>query len=79
MSNALNLNDNGKLSLIFRNKRNKAWIKANDDLLNVCNHPEDNLKSIQVIGTNGKGSTAATLSSILIESGLKVGLYTSHI
>ena len=47
------------------------------DLLNICNHPEDNLKSIQVIGTNGKGSTAATLSSILIESGLKVGLYTS--
>ena len=78
MSNALNLNDNGKNFLLSLETRGiKLGLKRTMDLLNVCNHPEDNLKSIQVIGTNGKGSTAATLSSILIESGLKVGLYTS--
>ncbi len=46
-------------------------------LLSFCNNPQEHIKSIQIIGTNGKGSTAATLSSILQCSGLKVGLYTS--
>lgn len=32
---------------------------------------------IQIVGTNGKGSTAAFLSSILVASGLRVGLFTS--
>jgi folylpolyglutamate synthase/dihydropteroate synthase len=31
---------------------------------------------VQVIGTNGKGSTAAMLSAIGLEHGLTVGLYT---
>ena len=35
------------------------------------------LKKIQIAGTNGKGSTAAMLSSILCHAGLKTGLYTS--
>lgn len=39
--------------------------------------PQDQLKFIHIAGTNGKGSTAAMLSSILIESGYKTGLYTS--
>ena len=78
MSNALNSNDNGKNFLLSLETRGiKLGLKRTVDLLNICNHPEANLKSVQVIGTNGKGSTAATLSSILIESGLKVGLYTS--
>ena len=34
-------------------------------------------KSIHIAGTNGKGSTAHMLASILQESGYKVGLYTS--
>tara|TARA_Y100000817_G_scaffold134517_1_gene105400 strand:- start:48 stop:422 length:375 start_codon:yes stop_codon:yes gene_type:complete len=74
----LSSNNNGKNFLLSLETRGiKLGLKRTVDLLNICNHPEDNLKSIQVIGTNGKGSTAATLSSILIESGLKVGLYTS--
>jgi dihydrofolate synthase/folylpolyglutamate synthase len=32
---------------------------------------------VLIAGTNGKGSTAATLASILTASGLRVGLYTS--
>ena len=38
---------------------------------------EHNYNSVQVAGTNGKGSTCAFLCSILQEHGLKVGLYTS--
>ena len=41
------------------------------------NHPEHNFKSVHVAGTNGKGSTSHMIASVLQESGLKVGLYTS--
>ena len=53
------------------------------DLTNIqlfCDHlgnPQNGFKSIHVAGTNGKGSTSHMLASILQESGLKVGLYTS--
>jgi dihydrofolate synthase/folylpolyglutamate synthase len=46
-------------------------------LLGALGHPEKNLACVLIAGTNGKGSTAATLASILLASGLKTGLYTS--
>src|ERR1700739_2191513 len=46
-------------------------------LLREMNHPERTFPSVLIAGTNGKGSTAATLASILRASGLKSGLYTS--
>ncbi len=46
-------------------------------LLQGLDHPELRFPSVLIAGTNGKGSTAATLSSILRASGLKTGLYTS--
>ena len=46
-------------------------------LLAALGHPERNFPSVLVAGTNGKGSTAATLAAILQASGLKTGLYTS--
>ncbi len=46
-------------------------------LLAALGHPENSFPSVLVAGTNGKGSTAATLASILQASGLKTGLYTS--
>jgi dihydrofolate synthase/folylpolyglutamate synthase len=46
-------------------------------ILNALGNPQNNFCSIHVAGTNGKGSVAATLSSILQESGYRVGLYTS--
>jgi dihydrofolate synthase / folylpolyglutamate synthase len=46
-------------------------------LLAALNHPEWRFPSVLIAGTNGKGSTAATLASILRASGLKTGLYTS--
>ena len=46
-------------------------------LLRALNHPERIFPSVLIAGTNGKGSTAATLASILHASGLKTALYTS--
>lgn len=46
-------------------------------LCNALNNPQNKFKSIHIAGTNGKGSTSHLLASILQESGLKVGLYTS--
>ncbi len=40
-------------------------------------HPHRKYRTIHVAGTNGKGSVSNMLASILMESGLKVGLYTS--
>jgi dihydrofolate synthase / folylpolyglutamate synthase len=46
-------------------------------LLAALHHPERRFPSLLIAGTNGKGSTAATLASILRASRLKTGLYTS--
>ena len=46
-------------------------------LMAKLNNPQDKVKFIQVAGTNGKGATAAYLTSILSEAGIKVGRYTS--
>src|SRR6202043_2834034 len=46
-------------------------------LLTAMGNPERHFPSVLIAGTNGKGSTAATLASILQASGLKTGLYTS--
>ena len=46
-------------------------------LLRGMHNPERDFPSVLIAGTNGKGSTAATLASILRASGLKTGLYTS--
>src|SRR6266478_8039506 len=46
-------------------------------LLAALGHPENRFPTVLVAGSNGKGSTAATLASILQASGLKTGLYTS--
>src|SRR3984893_9284181 len=46
-------------------------------LLAALGHPENGFPAVLVAGTNGKGSTAATLASTLQASGLKTGIYTS--
>jgi dihydrofolate synthase / folylpolyglutamate synthase len=46
-------------------------------LLGELDHPELRAPGVLIAGTNGKGSTAATLASILKASGLRTGLYTS--
>ena len=46
-------------------------------LAGALGNPQLTFPSILIAGTNGKGSTAATLASILSASGYKTGLYTS--
>jgi dihydrofolate synthase / folylpolyglutamate synthase len=46
-------------------------------LLAALNNPERRFPAVLIAGTNGKGSTAATLASILNASRLRTGLYTS--
>jgi dihydrofolate synthase/folylpolyglutamate synthase len=46
-------------------------------LLKSVGNPQDKFPSIHIAGTNGKGSTAAMIASILQAAGYRVGLYTS--
>ena len=47
------------------------------ELLSAVGNPEQRFPSVLIAGTNGKGSTAATLASILRAGGYKTGLYSS--
>lgn len=46
-------------------------------LLKLMGDPHKDLKFIHVAGTNGKGSTSTFISSVLVQQGYKVGLFTS--
>jgi dihydrofolate synthase/folylpolyglutamate synthase len=46
-------------------------------LLSALGNPQRQVRSVLIAGTNGKGSTASTLSAILTASGVHTGLYTS--
>src|ERR1700761_7451841 len=46
-------------------------------LLQALGNPHYSFKSVLIAGTNGKGSTASTLASILTAAGQRTGLYTS--
>ncbi|MFA3782036.1 folylpolyglutamate synthase/dihydrofolate synthase family protein [Melioribacteraceae bacterium 4301-Me] len=51
-----------------------------DNISKLCEfigNPQKELKAFHIAGSNGKGSTASFLASILMEEGYKVGLYTS--
>ncbi len=47
------------------------------NILSSLGNPHEKLKTIHIGGTNGKGSTAAMIHSILSRCGYRVGLYTS--
>lgn len=46
-------------------------------LLDELSHPERSLRFIHIAGTNGKGSVAANIASVLKEAGFRVGKYIS--
>lgn len=51
-----------------------------ENIINLCEklgNPQEELKFIHIAGTNGKGSVAAYLSSVLGNAGYKVGSYNS--
>jgi dihydrofolate synthase/folylpolyglutamate synthase len=55
----------------------KADLSTSLEFDRILDHPHKFFKSIHIAGTNGKGSTAHMLTSILMEAGYKTGLYTS--
>lgn len=61
----------------------QAWIgrtpglSRTRELLGRLGNPHLGLKFVHITGTNGKGSTAAMVSSVLRRAGIKTGLYTS--
>jgi len=55
----------------------KLGLRNIQRLLSVLGDPHREMKSIHITGTNGKGSTAAMLESILRRAGYRTGLYTS--
>lgn len=46
-------------------------------LLKLLGNPQDSFKTIHVAGTNGKGTICSYLDSILLQTGLRHGLFTS--
>ena len=58
-------------------KGSRLGLDRTRELLGKLGNPEKQLKFIHIAGTNGKGSCAAMLSSILEEAGYRTGLYTS--
>ena len=55
----------------------KLGLKRTEKIMEACNNPHIGIKSIQVAGTNGKGSVCSMLSNIFTVSGYKTGLFTS--
>ncbi|MEY8401764.1 folylpolyglutamate synthase/dihydrofolate synthase family protein [Oscillospiraceae bacterium 44-34] len=61
----------------------RAWVGQKPGLdrirrlLGRLGNPQEKLKFVHIAGSNGKGSTAAMLASVLSAAGLKTGLYTS--
>jgi dihydrofolate synthase/folylpolyglutamate synthase len=55
----------------------KLGLANTERLLEALGNPQTSFPSVQLAGTNGKGSTAVMLEAITRAAGLKVGLYTS--
>lgn len=66
-----------ELLLPFQHFGVHLGLRRIENLLASLGNPHLNIPIIHVAGTNGKGSVCAYLSSILTESGYKVGRYTS--
>ncbi len=55
----------------------KADLSNTIAILDAIGNPEKKINAIHIAGTNGKGSVAHIIASVLQESGYKTGLYTS--
>ena len=58
----------------------KAYKPGLENITKLCDffgNPQENLKTIHIGGTNGKGSTSNMLASVLQEQGYTIGLYNS--
>ena len=55
----------------------KPGLERTRALLAALGNPEKALKFVHITGSNGKGSTAAMLASVLTAAGYRTGLFTS--
>lgn len=60
-----------------RFKKKKVDLQSIQHACEIFNNPQKEVNYIHVTGTNGKGSVCKKLSSVLIKSGFKTGLFTS--
>jgi dihydrofolate synthase/folylpolyglutamate synthase len=67
----------GELHAAPGQPRRKFRLEEMQTLVEALGHPERRFRSVLIAGTNGKGSTAATLAAILKSAGHRCGLYTS--
>lgn len=67
----------GELHAAPGQPRRKFRLEEMRALVDALGHPEGRFRSVLIAGTNGKGSTSATLASILHCAGYRCGLYTS--
>jgi dihydrofolate synthase/folylpolyglutamate synthase len=65
------------LSLGHETLTMKLGLRSTELLLEALDNPHRSFLSVQIAGTNGKGSTAAMVESICRAAGIKTGLYTS--
>jgi len=55
----------------------KLGLSNTIQLMHMLGQPQKSFRSVHLAGTNGKGSTATAIASILSSSGFRVGLFTS--
>ncbi len=65
------------LSLGHETMAMKLGLRNTELLLENLGNPHQHYESVQIAGTNGKGSTAVMLDSICRSNGIRTGLYTS--
>ena len=71
------LDDHIDYERVAPTRRELPSLDAMTAALELLGNPAQDLDVIHVTGTNGKGSTSAMISSVLVENGLLVGTYTS--
>ncbi len=73
------MNYSDTLEFLFSRRRMgmKYGLERITNLLEDAGNPQNSFKTIHVVGTNGKGSTTAFLSEILMHLNYRVGRFTS--
>lgn len=71
------LNSKEAIQYIEARRHHHSGLDKFKEAMNELNNPQDELKSIHIGGTNGKGSSVDYLRSILNEAGYKIGTFTS--
>ena len=72
-----NFDDFEKILYAHSNNKIIPGIERIEKLLKRLGNPQNSFRSVHIVGTNGKGSTGAFISSVLHEAGYRTGFYSS--